>query len=227
MKNTFRFLLLVYFTCCELSADAQHYVRTKKNIGVFASYYMPDFSLGKGDHTGTTSGSGFGIGITHEIKGCLFPELFFVSHTGNAFIPDNSSTYHTTGISSRALGAGLLFKYNLFPINQHKKKGYCFERMINFILGPEYTYPLGMNAPAGFKQNGEFAVKAGLGMFSVWGGSSKSHLSWVIHWELYYRQGLTPYLRSDLPLANEKYTLSSVGLTLRIMYFRTYKFSDM
>jgi hypothetical protein len=202
-------------------------VRTKKNIGIFASYYMPDYSLGKGDHPGNTNGSGFAFGITHEIKRCLFPELFFVSHTSNVYLPDNSSTFHTSPVSSRALGAGLLFKYNLFPINRRKKNGYCFERMINVIIGPEYTYPIGMNTPAGFKQNGEFAAKAGLGMFSVWGGSSKNHMSWVIHWELYYRRGFTPYLQSDIPMTNEKYTLSSVGLTLRVMYFRTYKFSEM
>ncbi len=224
-----RSILLALVIClCTLSASAQHYVRTKKNIGIFASYYIPDYSMAKGNNAGNTQGTGFAIGVTHEMKRFFFPELFFVSHTSNAYIPDNSSTFHQSRVQSSALGAGLIFKYDLFRFDQHKKKGNCFGRVLNFIIGPEYTYPVGLRAPAsGFQQNGEFAAKAGLGMYSIWGGSSKNHMSWVIHWEVYYRRGLTPYLQSDIPFASEKYTLSSLGITLRVMYFRSYKFSDM
>ncbi|MBC7861921.1 MAG: hypothetical protein IAF38_03045, partial [Bacteroidia bacterium] len=132
-------------------------------------------------------------------------------------------------ITTNAAGAGFLMKLDLLHFGSKKKNGYCFGRMLNLILGQEYVYPLGMNrSEPGLKQNGELAGKVGVGMYSYWGGSSKKHLGWTIHWELYYRHGFTPYLKSDFGTAgNNNYKLSSVGLTCRVIRHKTYKFSDM
>ena len=207
---------------------AQTYNRTKKNIGIFGTMYLPEFSARKGSNSGTTKGTGFAVGLTRKMGNVFYPEIFFVNHRNQVILPDSADVWRASSVSSNSIGAGFLLKLDLFTFNSKKKNGYCFARILNLILGPEFVYPISLSAPAGIKQKPEFALKAGLGMYSVWGGSSKGHKGWTIHWEAYYRRGFTPYLRSDFgELGNHKYMLSSIAVTLRIIRFKTYKFSDM
>ncbi|MFI5148244.1 MAG: hypothetical protein ACHQRM_00810 [Bacteroidia bacterium] len=228
MKKQHLILFLLAISVFPALIQSQHYIRTKKNIGILVNAYVPDYSVYKGTTSGKFQGTGYAVGITHDIRGFLYPELFFASHMTQVVVPGDHAAWSPAGVTTNAVGAGLTFKKDLLEFNMKKKKGYCFGRMLNILLGPEYVYPLGGSMPSGVKAEGEFAAKAGLGMYSVWGGSSKSHAGWVIHWEFYYRRSLTPLLQSDFGVAgNNQYTLSSFGITLRVIHFRTYKFSEM
>ena len=207
---------------------SQTYVGTHKNIGILGSVYFPDDSKRKGSTSGTSKGTGYGIGLTCKIRDVFYPELFFVNHSNSVLKPDTGSAWSTSHVSSNSLGAGFLIKQDLFSIDHKKKHGDCFGRVLNLLLGSELVFPLSVNKIPGLNQRTEFAGKIGMGIYSIWGGSAKGHRTWVIHWEVYYRKGFTPYLRTDFgSLGNNKYSLSSLGVTLRIMHFKTYKFSDM
>ena len=228
-----RTLLLLPILFVSLSANAQHYVRTKHNFGITASYnFMDQTRLQKSFH-GMESGNSFAVGITHEWKGFLYPELFFVQHSGtfpaaalSAESPATNSTYKLNGV-----GTGLTAKIDLFTFDNKKKNGYCFARVLNLIVGSEYVYHFNpMPSSDLVNTKNEWNAKAGLGMYSVWGGSAKSHMAWTIHWEGYYKYGITPFMEMQNYNADgsaQSFAHSSVGVTLRVMYFKTYKFSDM
>ncbi len=218
-------VLFLYF-----DGNAQHYVRTKHNFGITASYnFIDDTRLNKSGH-GIAQGNAIAFGITHEWKNCLYPELFFVQHNGT--IPSSNespvvaSSYHLNGI-----GTGLTGKLDLFTFDCKKKNGYCFARVLNLIAGADYVYNFKMNSTnPNIKTGNEANVKIGLGMYSVWGGSAKNHMAWTIHWEGYYKYGFTPFLNIQNYAADgsaQSFAHSSVGVTLKVMYFKTYKFSDM
>ena len=221
-------LLPVLFLC--IAGNAQHYVRTKHNFGMTASYNFIDDTRLKNSHHGIEQGNSFSIGMTHEWKNFLYTELFFTQHMGTfpmaAESPVVSSTYKISGV-----GTGLTAKIDLFTFDNKKKNGYCFGRVLNLILGGNYTYNFDINAAnANLKTLNEADGKIGLGMYSIWGGSAKNHMAWTIHWETYYKYGFTPFMNIENYNADgsaQSFEHSSVGVTLRVMYFKTYKFSDM
>jgi hypothetical protein len=223
-------LLFLPILFVSLSVNAQHYVRTKHNFGVTASYNFIDETRLKKSFHGIEQGNSFAVGITHEWKNFLYPELFFVQHSGK-FPVNTESPLAAASYKMNGIGMGLTAKIDLFTFDNKKKNGYCFGRVLNLIFGSDYVYNLPMNSVDGLvKTRNEFDAKAGLGMYSVWGGSAKKHMAWTIHWEGYYKYGVTPFMDIKNYAADGSalsFAHSSVGVTLRVMYFKTYKFSDM
>jgi hypothetical protein len=226
MKTLF-FLPLLFAT---VSVNAQHYVRTKHNFGITASYNFIDDTRLKNSFRGIDPGNSFAVGITHEWKDFLYPELFFTQHRGT-FPTTPESNVITTTYQLNGIGSGLTAKIDLFTFDTKKKNGYCFGRVLNLIVGGDYVYNFPINsANALVKSENEVDVKAGLGMYSIWGGSSRKHMAWTIHWEGYYKYGFTPFMNIGNFNADgsaQSFEHSSVGVTLRVMYFKTYKFSEM
>ncbi len=226
MKTLLLFPILFLHT----AGNAQHYVRTKHNFGITASYNFIDDTRLKNSGHGIGQGNSFAIGMTHEWKNCLYPELFFTQHRGTfpsaAESPIVASTYELNGI-----GTGLTAKLDLFTFDCKKKNGYCFARVLNLIVGGDYVYNFKINSPSeNLKTRNETDGKIGLGIYSIWGGSAKNHAAWTIHWEGYYKYGFTPFMtiQNYTPEGNaQSFEHSSVGITLKVMYFKTYKFSEM
>lgn len=226
MKKLLFIPLLFLFS----AANAQHYVRTKHNFGIAASYNFIDDTRIKNSSHRVGQGNSFALGLTHQWKTILYPELFFIQHKGSfpstVESPLAANTYTMNGI-----GTGMMAKLDLFTFDSKKKNGYCFARVLNLIAGAEYIYNFDINSPnTNLKTFSETNGKIGLGMYSIWGGSSKSHMAWTIHWEGYYKYGFTPFMKITAYSADgtdQSFEHSSVGVTLRVMYHKTYKFSDM
>lgn len=207
--------------------NAQHYVRTKHNIGIAATYSPFDNTVNHWKFDNLKTGSTFSAGITKSYGDILYPEIYFVQHTSEFPVAQGENLtdekYKWNGI-----GAGLLMKVDLFSIDNHKRNGYCFGRVVNLGLGVNYAQALSLtdNNSAFIKRN-ELSAKAGLGMYSVWGGSAKNHEAWTIHWEAMYNYGLSPFMTQTNYSDGAKFAHSSVTLGLRVMHYKTYKFSDM
>jgi hypothetical protein len=225
-----RKLLLLPALLLPFAGNAQHYVRTKHNFGITASYNFIDDTRLKNSIHGIDQGNSFAIGMTHEWQSFLYPEIFFTQHRGTfpvaAESPIAASTYQLNGI-----GSGLTAKIDLFEFDNKKKNGYCFGRVLNLILGGDYVYNFNINSTnPNLKTLNEADGKIGLGMYSIWGGSAKNHQAWTIHWEGYYKYGFTPFMniQNYSPDGSaQSFEHSSIGVTLRVMHFKTYKFSDM
>jgi hypothetical protein len=221
MKNL---LFLPLLLLC-LPGNAQHYVRTKHNFGVTASYSFFDATQFKPGLKNSVNGTALSFGLTHEWKNMLYPELFFTQHSGT--MPYSNEGGIAAHYKTYAIGAGMTARFDLFSFDNKKKNGYCFGRVFNILLGVEDVQTLNKNLP--FDPKNEFAGKIGMGMYSVWGGSAKAHEAWSIHWEAFYRYGITPFMSATNPVTNEteKFHHGSVGVNLRVIYHKTYKFSDM
>jgi hypothetical protein len=225
-----RKLLLLPVLLLTIAANAQHYVRTRHNFGITASYNFIDDTRLKHSFRGIEQGNSFAVGITHEWKEALYPELFFVQHRGTfptaVESPVAASAYQLNGI-----GAGLTAKLDLFTFDSKKKNGYCFARVLNLIAGADYVYNFDINSSnQNLKTLNEADGKIGLGMYSIWGGSSRKHMAWTIHWEGYYKYGFSPFMNIEdysPDGTSQSFKHSSVGVSLKVMYHKTYRFSEM
>lgn len=220
-------LLLLPLLFLFANANAQHYVRTRHNFGVTASYSFFDATQLKPGTRNAGTGTSMSLGITRQWHRVLYPELFVVQHAGKMPYANEivvASPYQTFGI-----GAGITGKFDLFSIDNKKKNGYCFGRVINLLLGVEDVQTIGKNLPGNFNPKNEFTGKIGLGMYSVWGGSSRKHQAWTIHWETYYRYGFSPFMTAVNPATaeTEKWHHGSFVVNLRVLHHKTYKFSEM
>jgi hypothetical protein len=226
MKNL-PFLLLLLWV---LPGKAQHYERSKKNLGIFAAYNFIDDTRAPKSNVRVAPGSALTFGLCHELKQVLYPGIFYSQYKSYYPLPGLDETM-TQSYTIHEAGAELVLKLDLFSIDNRKKKGYCFGRMINLNLGLDYIYPIQttLELPQ-YRLNPEAGMKGGLGMYSVWGGSAKSHMAWTIHWETWYRRGYTPFLNAasfNPDGSDQPFKRGSFGVTLRVMYHKTYKFSDM
>ncbi|MDQ3111916.1 MAG: hypothetical protein M3R17_18675 [Bacteroidota bacterium] len=222
-------LLFLPFLFLFFTANAQHYVRTKKNIGITASYNFIENTRYDASAYRAAEGNSFAIGITHQLKHVLYPELFFIQHRGT-FPTSTESPIAASPYTMNGIGAGLTTKFDLFTFDNKKKNGICFARVVNVLVGADYTYNFDITSNANLSTMNEVNGKIGLGMYSIWGGSSKNHATWTIHWEGYYKYGFSPFMKieSFRPQGYaQSFEHSSVGLTLRLMYHKSYKFSEM
>lgn len=218
-------LLLLFF-----KGNAQHYVRTKHNFGITASYNFIEDTRFKNSSHRVEQGNSFAFGLTKQWKTILYPELFFIQHKGS-FPASNESPVAAASYTMNGIGTAMLVKLDLFSIDNKKKNGYCFGRVVNLIAGAEYVYNFDISSSSPeLKTFNETSGKIGLGMYSVWGGSSKKNMAWTIHWEGYYKYGFTPFMKIESYSPDgsaQAFEHSSAGVTLRVMYHKTYKFSDM
>lgn len=212
---------ILFLLLCSITANAQHYVRTKHNIGIAASYGFADNTTEQWSTKSVKPGSTFSAGLTRSYADILYPEIFFTQHISEFPL---SNEQGVVPYKWNAIGAGLMTKFDLFSIDNRKRNGYCFGREINLDLGMDYTHGLNLSKKQeGFSQHDEIGAKAGIGMYSVWGGSAKGHEAWTIHWEAYYRYGLTPFMQNN----GTDFTHSSFNIGLRLMHYKTYRFSEM
>jgi hypothetical protein len=209
-----------------LPLRAQHYQRTRHNIGLTATYSPFEWNSASRNFSASARGSMFALGLTRSYNDWLYPELFYV-HRSNA-LPQTAETVAPSNYTLHEAGAGLLVKLDLFSIDNHKRDGYCFGRVVNLLAGADYVQPLASSGlPAASKTKGEIGLKAGLGMYSVWGGSAKKHQAWTIHWETFARYGMNPFLTVPASTGDSDYRHLTAGLTLRVIHHKVYKFSDM
>lgn len=209
-----------------LPLRAQHYQRTRHNFGLTATYSPFDWNSASKNFSAAAKGSMFSIGVTRSWKDLLYPELFY-THRSNT-LPQTSETVAPTNYTLHEAGAGLTMKLDLFSIDNHKRDGYCFGRIVNVLMGADYVQPIASSGlTSSMKTKGEVGLKAGLGMYSVWGGSAKKHQAWTIHWETFARYAANPFLTVTDVTGDTNYRHLTAGLTLRVIHHKVYKFSDM
>lgn len=229
-------LLLLPILFLYTAGNAQHYVRTKHNFGITASTNFIDNTRLQNSKHSIEQGNSFAIGMTHEWKNFLYPEIFFAQHLG-PFPSSVESPFVTTRYRQNGIGTGLTAKLDLFTFGCKKKNGFCFARVLNLIVGGDYVYNFkiiltnNVGTPIeNIKSLNEASGKIGLGVYSIWGGSAKNHAGWTIHWEGYYKYGFTPFMSIQNYAGAgtvQSFEHSSVGITLKVMHFKTYKFSEM
>ncbi|MDC1202776.1 hypothetical protein N8017_00295 [Crocinitomicaceae bacterium] len=196
-------LLLIIFSMNE-PLEAQVYMRTHKNFGVYGQLNTSDF-----DKNGSYS---FQTGITRQFGRYVLPEFGYrqmIQKDNTRFIELNEP------IREHFLTTAMIFRAPLVVINERKKGRSCRGEVLEIFCGPEVFYRL--NGADGVKENLSTSIKGGLGIFHVRTGHSKRSKAWTVKLEAYYRH------QFENPI-NEFHIPNEFGLQIRLLRYKVYDF---
>jgi len=196
-------LLLIIFSMNE-PLEAQVYMRTHKNFGVYGQLNTSDF-----DKNGSYS---FQTGITRQFGRYVLPEFGYrqmIQKDNTRFIELNEP------IREHFLTTAMIFRAPLVVINERKKGRSCRGEVLEIFCGPEVFYRL--NGADGVKENLSTSIKGGLGIFHVTTGHSKRSKAWTVKLEAYYRH------QFENPI-NEFHIPNEFGLQIRLLRYKVYDF---
>jgi len=196
-------LLLIIFSMNE-PLEAQVYMRTHKNFGVYGQLNTSDF-----DKNGSYS---FQTGITRQFGRYVLPEFGYrqmIQKDNTRFIELNEP------IREHFLTTAMIFRAPLVVINERKKGRSCRGEVLEIFCGPEVFYRL--HGADGVKENLSTSIKGGLGIFHVRIGHSKRSKAWTVKLEAYYRH------QFENPI-NEFHIPNEFGLQIRLLRYKVYDF---
>jgi len=196
-------LLLIVLSMNE-PLEAQVYMRTHKNFGVYGQLNTSDF-----DKNGSYS---FQTGITRQFGRYVLPEFGYrqmIQKDNTRFIELNEP------IREHFLTTAMIFRAPLVVINERKKGRSCRGEVLEIFCGPEVFYRL--NGADGVKENLSTSIKGGLGIFHVRTGHSKRSKAWTVKLEAYYRH------QFENPI-NEFHIPNEFGLQIRLLRYKVYDF---
>ena len=196
-------LLLIIFSMNE-PLEAQVYMRTHKNFGVYGQLNTSDF-----DKNGSYS---FQTGITRQFGRYVLPEFGYrqmIQKDNTRFIELNEP------IREHFLTTAMIFRAPLVVINERKKGRSCRGEVLEIFCGPEVFYRL--HGADGVKENLSTSIKGGLGIFHVRTGHSKRSKAWTVKLEAYYRH------QFENPI-NEFHIPNEFGLQIRLLRYKVYDF---
>jgi len=198
-------LLLVLITfSISLGVDAQVYMRTHKNFGVYGQLNTSDF-----DKNGSYS---FHAGITRQMGRYILPELGYRRMVQR----DNGRSVELENpIREHFITSAIIFRAPLIVINERKKGRSCRGEVLEIFCGPELFYRFSKDHS--MNENLFASVKGGLGIFHVRTGHSKRSKAWTVKLEAYYRYQFENS-RSTFDIPNE------FGLQLRLLRYKVYDF---
>ena len=196
-------VVLITFSI-SLCIDAQVYMRTHKNIGIYGQVNTPDF-----DKNGNYS---FQTGITRQFGRYLLPEFGYRQMVQNEI---NRSIQLNDTQKEHFLTTAMIFRAPLIVINERKKGRSCRGEVLEIFCGPEVFYRF--NETAGIRQNLSTSLKGGFGIFHVRTGHSKRSKAWTIKLEGYYRHQFENSM-------NEFHIPNEFGLQIRLLRYKVYDF---
>ena len=184
--------------------DAQIYMRTKKNMGIYGQLNIPDFNP-KGNYS-------FQTGITKQLGRFCMPELGYRQMVQNEM---NRSFQLNDLKRTHFITTAMVFRAPLVVMNKRKKGRSCRGEVLEIFCGPELFYRL--NGTSSLDQNLFSAVRGGLGIYHFRTGFSKRSKAWTVKLEAYYRyQFEKSNATFDIP--------NEFGLQLRILRHKVYDF---
>ena len=184
--------------------DAQIYMRTKKNIGIYGQLNTADFNP-DGNYS-------FQTGITKQIGRFCLPEIGYRQMVQNEM---NRSFQFNDSKRKHFITTAMIFRAPLVVMNKRKKGRSCRGEVLEIFCGPELFYTL--NDTPSLDENLFSAVRGGLGIYHFRTGFSKRSKAWTVKLEAYYRyQFEKSNATFDIP--------NEFGLQLRILRHKVYDF---
>ena len=184
--------------------DAQIYMRTKKNMGIYGQLNTPDFNP-KGNYS-------FQTGITKQLGRFCMPELGYRQMVQNEM---NRSFQLNDPKRTHFITTAMIFRAPLVVMNKRKKGRSCRGEVLEIFCGPELFYRL--NDTPSLDENLFSAVRGGLGIYHFRTGYSKRSKAWTVKLEAYYRY--------QFEKSNVTFNIpNEFGLQLRILRYKVYDF---
>ena len=184
--------------------DAQIYMRTKKNIGIYGQLNTADFNP-EGNYS-------FQSGITKQIGRFCLPEIGYRQMVQNEM---NRSFQFNDSKRKHFITTAMIFRAPLVVMNKRKKGRSCRGEVLEIFCGPELFYRL--NDTPSLDENLFSAVRGGLGIYHFRTGFSKRSKAWTVKLEAYYRY--------QIEKSNTTFNIpNEFGLQLRILRYKVYDF---
>ena len=171
MKVTFLFL----FSVLTAHLYGQHYIRTKKNLGVLGMYNLGQMNA---------------IDPSYQFALCKQFGRYTLPELGVKAVSQES------GLQINSLYAGVQFRKNLIKLNERKKGAKCKLEILEGFVTPEFNYYLSNTASA---KPAPFSLRYGLGLYHVESGGSKRSRAWATKVEVYHRS----YIQTSSPYQQE------------------------
>ena len=184
--------------------DAQIYMRTKKNIGIYGQLNTVDFNP-EGNYS-------FQTGITKQIGRFCLPEIGCRQMVQNEM---NQSFQFNDSKRTHFITTAMIFRAPLVVMNKRKKGRSCRGEVLEIFCGPELFYRF--NDTPSLDENLFSAVRGGVGIYHFRSGFSKRSKAWTVKLEAYYRyQFDTSNAIFNIP--------NEFGLQMRILRYKVYDF---
>ena len=184
--------------------DAQIYMRTKKNMGIYGQLNTADFNP-EGNFS-------FQTGITKQLGRFFLPEIGYRQMIQNEI---NRSFQLNDPNRTHFITTAMIFRAPLVVMNKRKKGRSCRGEVLEIFCGPELFYRL--NDTQSLDENLFSAIRGGLGIYHFRTGFSKTSKAWTVKLEAYYRY--------QFDASNATFNIpNEFGLQMRILRYKVYDF---
>ena len=191
---------------------AQIYEKTGRNLGVYfggnASFVASNASQ---TPLATYSASG---GLIHMVSPGIYPKLGY--HYGK--MPSSIGNDRMELMSDlHSIEGSVLIDKRLLKLSKGVRVlgvGGCHYLSIGLILAPEYRYTF---SRSGFRNDsfGEISLLSGLSFTHVYKSMSKRNKSRTTQYDVFFRQGFTPFYATDFGGEPVTFKRFEVGLSIR------------
>ncbi len=196
---------------------AQFYNRTGKNMGLYFSAAPINAIHLKGNNLSINSYQ-FSTGFVKMIYSGIYPKIGY----GYTILKDNSNlVFSNNGIHS--VNIGVLCDINLLDFGLRKIGSTCHAIKCGLILTPEYRHAFNSGGIKNYSI-GEFSGEIGLSFCHVSSSPSKKNRSKTRHYDFYYRNGFTPFYKTNGFAGTDKYMSKEIGFRIRFMFHKVYDF---
>lgn len=214
MKNIIAIIILVPSTYM-----AQIYERTGKNLGVYfggnASFISSN--LNKTPYV-TYSASG---GLIHMVSPGIYPKLGY--HYGK--MPSKAGNDRMELMSDlHSIDGSLLIDKSLIKLSKGVRvMGGCHYLSIGLIIAPEYRYTFSSSQ---FRNDsfGEISLLSGLSFTHMYKRMSKRNKSRTTQYDVFFRQGFTPFYTTEFGGEPVTFKRFEVGLSIRKIKHQVFNF---
>jgi hypothetical protein len=212
-----KLILLVLICSLHSTFYGQFYNRTGKNFGLYLSGSPIHTVHLKGNDLKANSYQ-FSTGFIKMVYSGIYPKIGY----GYTFLKDDYNLiFSNKGIHT--LNAGVLFDVNLLDFGQRKIGSTCHSVKCGLILTPEYRFTF-TSGPLKNLSSGEFSGEIGLSFCHVSSSPGKKNRSKTKHYDFYYRNGFTPFYKTNGFAGTDKYMSKEIGLRVRFMFHEVYDF---
>jgi hypothetical protein len=210
-------ILLVFLCGWYLTIFGQFYNRTGKNFGIYLSG-SPIHSLHRKGNDLSLNSYQFSTGFVKMISSGVYPKIGY----GYTFLKENSKTFLSNN-AIHSVNIGVLLDFNLLDFGQRKIGSTCHSIKCGIVLTPEYRYAFSNGVLKNYS-SGEFSGEIGLSFCHVSSSPSKKNRSRTKHYDFYYRNGFTPFYKTNGFAGTDKYMSKEIGFRIRFMFHKVYDF---
>lgn len=219
MKDFFKLMIMIFFLTISLSDSAQQFKRKGPNIGIQAGLNY--------DMMFPESGSGisYGAGITTRVFNIIYPSVNYILHNDNVSFNDSASNKLNGSLKYSTLYIPVSLRVPVITMSLGKTSGNrCTSLIIYAIAGLGYSHILSSDSNFDYSIKDPFSFHAGLGFNIHRQGQSLLNQFADIEYDIVYSRNISKNFSVGY---NSVFGGSTIGIVMRILMFKTYKFGNM